>query len=457
MPPKTVKTHRCRACNHTQRPWFGICPECGEGGSAEEIIEAPATAPRAARPLLSGGAGASFGDLGAVSGDSHARTTSTIGELDRVLGGGIVPGSYIVLSAAPGAGKSTLMSQLLAGMAAQGRKVALVAAEESPAQVKLRFDRLGANGQGVAITSDTSVEGVVEAVVAGGYELVVVDSIQAVHSVESTGAPGAISQVQHCGQLLMRLAKEQGITVILIGQVTKDGSLAGPRLLEHMVDVVMAFEGDRDQQFRILRAAKNRFGSTEEIGVFEMTGKGLIPVEDPSSALGTRRSVGAIGAATCPVIEGSRPLLVEVQALVSATNLQQPIRACRGIDPKRFQMLCAVLSRRAKLRLGTCDVFLQVAGGIKIEDPALDLACCLAIVSAYENNPVPPNMAAFGEVSLLGEVRPAPQGDRRRSECQRLGYDKPVGAPNQSDLMSAIVAALGADRQVSTGDGDSGS
>lgn len=246
----------------------------------------------------------------------------------------------------------------------------------------------------------------------------------------------------------MRLAKEEGITVLLIGQVTKDGTLAGPRTLEHMVDVVLEFEGEREQPLRILRAVKNRFGSTDEIGMFEMTAKGLSAVDDPSQALGVRRSTPTVGAVICPVVEGSRPLLVEVQALVSPTNLQQPIRACRGIDPKRFQMLTAVLSRRARLRLGTFDIHLQLSGGVRVEDPALDLACCLAIASAHADSPVPANTVAFGEVSLLAEVRPAIQSERRRGECTRMGYDRIFGPPEYDQLTDVLDAALGSVRQL---------
>ncbi len=421
-----------------------------------EFDSVPDSAPRAARPLSSGGVAASFGDLGDVSPDAHTRSSSTIAELDRVLGGGIVPGSYMALSAEPGHGKSTLASQLLAGLAGKGARVGLVAAEESAAQVKMRFDRLGHNGRDVQITSETAVERVIDAALAGAYDLIVVDSIQTVFSLESSGTPGSITQVRECGQALMRLAKEGGTSVLLIGQVTKDGSLAGPRTLEHMVDVVMQLEGDRDQQLRILRAVKNRFGSTDEIGLFEMTGAGLIGVDDPSAALGTRRQSAPIGAATCPVIEGARPMMVEVQALVSPTSANQPIRACRGIDQKRFQMLLAVLSRHGQMRLGSHDVFLQLAGGIRVDDPALDLACCLAIASSYNESEVPLSVAAFGEVSLLGEIRPAPQSERRLSEASRLGYSSVIQAPAHTSVVACLEAVLGGNRQLSTGPGEEG-
>lgn len=384
------------------------------------------------------GPAASFSSLTDVDPTAHRRVTSGIPELDRVLGGGIVPGSYMLIGAEPGAGKSTLASQLLIKLAADGKRVAVVCAEESPAQVKLRFSRLGSDGEGIQITSETVVEQIVEALDAGGLDLLVVDSIQTVQSVGSSGTPGSVSQVRECGQLLMRLAKERGISVLLIGQVTKDGSLAGPRNLEHLVDVVMSIEGDRQGQFRLLRAHKNRFGSTDEIGVFTMTSEGLIGVPDPSAAFVTERPEPAPGAVLCPVIEGTRPIMVEVQALVNVSNMPQPIRACRGIDSRRFQLLLAVLSRRCNLRLGTCDVFLQIAGGINVDDPALDLACCMAIASAYRDSPLPAATVACGEVSLLGEIRAPSQAERRAAEAARIGYSTTIGAPRYTGLRQAI-------------------
>lgn len=437
---KPRKTHVCSACGHSQTPWFAQCPQCDEFNTAEERSQLPASAPRAARALATSGEAARFESLEGISPNAHARSTSGIPDLDRVLGGGIVPGSFTILSAEPGCGKSTLASQMLAKLARAGRKVALVAAEESAGQVKLRFDRLGESGAGVAITQETAIERVVEGVLAAGYDLIVVDSIQTVYSLEAPGTPGGVGQVRECGQALMRLAKEHGVGVFLIGQVTKEGSLAGPRMLEHMVDVVLSLEGDRDGQFRVLRAAKNRFGSTDEIGVFTMTGAGLEGVEDPSAAFITRRSAPAIGSVLCPVIEGSRPVLVEVQALATPSNLQQPVRACRGIAPDRFRMLMAVLSRRCGLRLSSYDVYLQLGGGLKVDEPALDLACCLAVASAYADEPLPPGTAAAGEVSLLGEVRVAPQIERRRAEVARLGYGQLLTSAEADNVAGALAA-----------------
>lgn len=438
---KPRKTYACSNCGRSQPTWFAQCPECGEYSTAEEKAELPASAPRAARALATSGQAARFEELEGVSPNAHSRSTTGIADLDRVLGGGLVPGSFNVISADPGAGKSTLASQMLAKLSRAGRKVALVAAEESAGQVKLRFDRLGESGAGVQITQETAIERVIEGVLSAGHDLVVVDSIQTVYSLESSGTPGSVTQVRECGQALMRLAKEHGVTVFMIAQVTKEGTLAGPRMLEHMVDVVLSLEGDRDGQFRVLRAVKNRFGSTDEIGVFTMTGAGLEGVEDPSAAFITRRSVPAIGSVLCPVIEGSRPVLVEVQALATPSNLQQPIRACRGIAPDRFRMLMAVLSRRCNLRLGTYDIYLNLGGGLKVDEPALDLACCLAVASAYKDKELAPGTAAAGEVTLLGEVRPAPQVERRRAEVARLGYGEMISAEEADDVASALAAA----------------
>lgn len=433
-----VKTrHRCIECGHEQVKWFGLCPRCGESATAEEISTETAAGRGTSAPP------AQFAPLSGVSVSAAAHQPTGIDELDRVLGGGIVAGSYIILGAEPGAGKSTLASQLLVSWARAGRSVALVCAEESPAQVHLRFQRLGGTEylDRIAVSAETNIDAVIAGVRAGGYDLVVVDSIQTVHVAGGTGVPGSPTQVRECGQRLMELAKREGIAVVVIGQVTKDGSLAGPRTLEHMVDVVLAMEGDAEGMFRVLHASKNRFGSTDEIGVFTMGAHGLEGVPDPSATLLTQRPAAAPGAAVCPVIEGTRPLLVEVQALVNPSTLPQPIRAARGIDARRFQLLMAVLSRRARLRLGSHDIYLQVAGGLKVEDPALDLAVCAAVASSYADTPIDETMVLAGEVTLLGEVRPVPQQERRAAEAARLGRGTMIGAPQQATLSEALSAA----------------
>lgn len=434
---KPKRLFRCSNCGYEQPTWAGICPECQEGGTLEEV-SAPATR-QGRSPLQVPAAG--FQDLAQVTAEEHERLGSGIGELDRVLGGGIVPGSLIVIAGEPGAGKTTLATEVILHLSQKSSSVGYVSGEESAAQARMRFERLGADfsRMRIPLSTETSIERICSAI--GQYDLVVVDSIQTVFSEAVPGAPGSVSQVRECTHQLMRVAKSEGTSIIIVGQVTKEGEMAGPRTLEHLVDVVLGFEGDRREQFRILRSVKNRFGSTDEIGVFEMTGSGLKGIEDASGFFVDDRPQPLPGAALCAVIEGSRPVLCEVQALVEPSNLVQPIRASTTLNSKRVQMLLAVLSRKANYRLGSMNVFLNVAGGLKIDEPAADLAICLAVASAYEGRPVRDDICAFGEVSLLGEVRPAAQDDRRRREAERLGYQ--AIDLNKSSLRDVLDAALG--------------
>lgn len=438
MAPKSV--FRCTECGYEAAKFFGRCPDCNAAGSAEE---AAVTAPASMRQALQQEAQpAAFASLADAQATHDARVATGVPGLDEVLGGGMVKGSYIVLSAEPGAGKSTMATQLLGALSAQGMKVGLVCGEESPAQVRMRFQRLSIDPTPVLVTQDVECERIVAAAEANGLDLIVVDSIQTVVSQASQSAPGSPQQVREAGQVLMRLAKQSGCAVLLIGQVTKEGSLAGPRMLEHLVDVVLSIEGDRDQQLRILRAVKNRFGTTDELGLYEMTGAGLQLVPDPSALLVTHRPEPAVGSVVCPIVEGSRPMLVEIQALVQPSNLPQPIRACRGLDARRFQMLLAVLTRRIGIRLGSCDVYLQLAGGVRSDDPALDLACCLAVASAATGRPPRQEIAAFGEVTLLSEIRRASMAERRAQEATRLGIPLVVSHHNATELAQAITVAL---------------
>lgn len=434
---KTKKLFRCTSCGHEQPTWAGICPECQEGGTLSEVSQ---PAQRQGRPVLSVPA-AGFDNLANVTAEEHERISSGIGELDRVLGGGIVPGSLIVIAGEPGAGKTTIATEVILNLAAAGTAAGYVSGEESAAQARMRFERLGADLDKIdlPLSTETSIERICSAI--GSYDLVIIDSIQTVFSEAVPGAPGSISQVRECTHQLMRVAKSEGTSIIIVGQVTKDGEMAGPRTLEHLVDVVLAFEGDRREQFRILRSVKNRFGSTDEIGVFEMTGSGLRGIEDASGFFVADRPAPLPGSALCTIIEGSRPVMCEVQALVEPSNLVQPIRASTTLNSKRVQMLLAVLSRKANYRLGSMNVFLNVAGGLKIDEPAADLAICLAVASAYEGRPVKDGVCAFGEVSLLGEVRPSSQDERRRREAERLGY-QPVDISSGS-LRQVLDAALG--------------
>jgi DNA repair protein RadA/Sms len=339
-------------------------------------------------------------------------------ELDRVLGGGLVPASLVLVGGEPGVGKSTLLLMALRAMS-EARRVVLVTGEESVAQVKLRAARLG-GAANVEILAETELETVCATLERELPDVCVIDSVQTLYASELASAPGSVAQVREAAARLLRVAKENGVATILVGHVTKDGAVAGPRVLEHLVDCVLQFEGDRYHAHRILRAAKNRFGSTNELGVFEMTGAGLVGVPDPSALFG-KSAEGEVGAAVACALEGTRPLLLEIQALVSPTDLAMPRRVGTGVDPKRLAMIVAVLGRHAGVALGAADVFVNVAGGVRIDEPGADLAVALAIASAAKGTPVRSGTAAFGEIGLTGRLRPATQAERRLEECAKLG------------------------------------
>ena len=361
-------------------------------------------------------------------------------ELDRVLGGGLVPASLVLVGGEPGVGKSTLLLMALRSISETGRRVLLVTGEESKAQVKLRADRLGGAGA-IEILAETELETVCATLEREWPDVCVIDSVQTLYAAELGSAPGSVAQVREAASRLLRVAKESGIAVFLVGHVTKDGAVAGPRVLEHLVDCVLQFEGDRYRAHRILRAAKNRFGSTNEIGVFEMTGTGLVGVPDPSELFG-HSEAGEIGAAVACALEGTRPILLEIQALVSPTDLAMPRRVATGVDPKRLAMIVAVLGRHARLALGSADVFVNVAGGMRIDEPGADLAIALAIASAAKGVAVKEGLAAFGELGLTGRLRAATQAERRLEECAKLGFSSvlaPQGTPPRPKL--AVVEA----------------
>jgi DNA repair protein RadA/Sms len=403
----------------------------------------------AAKGIAKGGGNASapaqVSKLSEHDAAEYPRFSAGLGEVNRVLGGGIVPGSAIVLSGLPGSGKSTMMSSTCDFLAGDGKRVLYVAGEESAQQIRLRTDRLGLNNSGqIDITSDCEV-GAVCARIASGYDFAVIDSIQTVWDGELTGAPGSVSIVKSVGQALVRTAKESGCSVLIVGHVNKDGNLAGPRHMEHMVDAVLELGGERTEAYRILRAQKNRFGATDEIGVFEMTGQGLIEVEDPTAMFLAEHGEKTSGSVVCPTMEGTRPLLIETQALASPTHMPTPMRRARGVDKNRLDMLLAVLGQRSgwNLKLGTRDVYLNISGGMKIEEPAVDLAVCVAVASAATGRPVKSKLAVFGEVSLLGEVRPVQGADRRVSEAQRMGFTTIVAGPGQgTKSVKTLKAAL---------------
>jgi DNA repair protein RadA/Sms len=406
--PKAATQFACTDCGYSAGRWFGKCPSCGEFGTLVEAHQDVngATTPRATLRLVD------------VQAEEAERIPTGVAELDRVLGGGLVPASLVLVGGEPGVGKSTLLLSALASMSGK-RRALLVTGEESAAQVKLRAGRLGGAEQ-VEILAETELEAVCATLEQERPAVCVIDSVQTLYSSELGSAPGSVGQVREAAARLLRVAKEAGVATILVGHVTKDGAVAGPRVLEHLVDCVLQFEGDRYHEHRVLRASKNRFGSTNELAVFEMTGTGLVGVPEPSELFG-RTVEGEVGAAVACALEGSRPLLLEIQALVSPTDLAMPRRVGTGVDPKRLAMIVAVLSRHAGIALGQADVFVNVAGGVRIDEPGADLAVALAIASAAKGSPVKPGIAAFGEIGLTGRLRPATQAERRLEECAKLG------------------------------------
>jgi DNA repair protein RadA/Sms len=373
-----------------------------------------------------------------VVAEESERISTGVPELDRVLGGGLVRASVVLVGGEPGVGKSTLLLNALGAISRQ-RRALLVTGEESVAQVKLRAARLG-GCDGVEILAETDLDVVCETLERERPTVCVIDSVQTLWSPEVGSAPGSVSQVREAAGRLLRVSKESGVATFLVGHVTKDGSVAGPRVLEHLVDCVLQFEGDRYHAHRILRAVKNRFGSTNELGVFEMTGTGLVGVPDPSEIFG-RTHGGEVGAAVTCALEGTRPLLLEIQSLVAPTDLAMPRRVGTGVDPKRLAMIVAVLSRHAGLPLGGADVFVNVAGGVRIDEPGADLGIALAIASAAKGVPVREGVAAYGEIGLTGRLRPATQADRRAEECRKFGISSLVG-PAAVTLRQALAAAL---------------
>ena len=407
---KAAVQFACTECGYAAGRWFGKCPGCDAFGSL--IEESPETAKTnaAARPVLR---------LVDVNAEEAKRISTGVPELDRVLGGGLVPASLVLVGGEPGVGKSTLLLTALGAISAAGRRALLVTGEESTAQVKLRAARLGGTEQ-VEILAETELDAVCATLERERPDVCVIDSIQTMYASETGSSPGSVTQVREAAGRLLRVAKEFGVATILVGHVTKDGAVAGPRVLEHLVDCVLQFEGDRYHAHRILRATKNRFGSTNELGVFEMTGEGLVGVPDPSELFG-KTLPGEIGAAVACALEGTRPILLEIQSLVAPTDLAMPRRVGTGVDPKRLAMIVAVLSRHAGVALGSADVFVNVAGGLRIDEPGADLAIALAIASAARGAPVREGIAAFGEIGLTGRLRPAAQSERRLEECAKLG------------------------------------
>ncbi len=421
--PKTRTFFQCQNCGHGSPKWLGKCPDCGEWNSFVE------------EKMITGGRPSSFGQplgkseavsLASLEAADEARIPTGIGEFDRVLGGGLVPGSVVLVGGDPGIGKSTLLLQAFSGLSASGSKLLYVSGEESPQQVKMRADRLGVHSGNIILLPETSLEGIVDAAEKLSPQAMVVDSIQTVFTPELLSAPGSVGQVRECAARLMLHAKRSGLPVFLVGHVTKEGAIAGPRVLEHIVDTVLYFEGDRGHSFRILRTMKNRFGSTNEIGVFEMREAGLRAVENPSRLFLSERPQNVSGSTVIAGIEGTRPLMIEIQALVSQTNFGMPRRTSIGVDFNRVTLLVAVLEKRAGLLLGGMDIFVNVVAGLKIVEPAVDLGVVATIASSLKDRPVDPLTCVFGEIGLSGEVRAVAQAEARLREASKLGFARAV-------------------------------
>ncbi len=422
MPKARKSIYVCQQCGAESARWFGRCPTCSAWNSLVETVAPAENGVRGLGSPTPGGARPQ--SLAHVSAADYPRLPVPIGEFNRVLGGGIVPGSLVLIGGDPGIGKSTLLLQVSALLAGCERPVLYVSGEESVQQIKMRADRLGATREQLLVLSETNLESVAQQVRELHPRLAIIDSIQTMYLDELETSAGSIGQLRECTARLMRLAKTTHIPIFLVGHVTKDGAIAGPRVLEHIVDTVLYLEGERFHSYRLLRAVKNRFGSTNEIGVFEMRGEGLVEVHNPSEAFLAERSAGATGSAVAVTLEGTRPLLVEGQALTTTTSFGLPRRTANGIETSRLLMLTAVLTKRVGLALSNQDIYVNVVGGLKIGEPAADVAVALAIASSFRDRPVPPDLTAVGEVGLAGELRTVGQVERRLAEAANLGFKR---------------------------------
>ncbi|SDA12762.1 DNA repair protein RadA [Sphingomonas sp. NFR15] len=437
---KPQKRYVCQSCGSVSHRWAGQCGDCSEWNTLVEEAGAVVTPFQAKHNLQGGGRFIMLSGLDAEV-ELPERMASGIAEFDRALGGGFVEGSATLIGGDPGIGKSTLLLQAAAKMALAGKSVAYVSGEEAADQVRLRARRLGLGAAPVQLASATSTRDILTTLSQGTPpDLLVIDSIQTMHSDLIEGAPGTVSQVRASAQELIRFAKERGTAVVLVGHVTKDGSIAGPRVLEHMVDTVLSFEGERSHQYRILRAIKNRFGGTDEIGVFAMVAEGLTEISNPSALFLTQRDEGVTGTTVFPALEGTRPVLVEIQALVvRLASGATPRRAVVGWDSGRLAMILAVLEARCGLSFSACEVYLNIAGGYRVADPAADLAVAAALVSALSERPVAVDAVAFGEIALSGEVRPVAHGPLRMKEAAKLGFERalvPAASTSEKTTLS---------------------
>ena len=420
---KAKTVYFCTNCGNETPKWMGRCPACGAYNTMEEHIEKPVAAGRAKPAPV--GMSRTPQKLLTVSTDNEIRFSTGMGELDRVLGGGAVSGSLVLVGGAPGIGKSTLLLQICNSLCT-GRKVLYVSGEESEKQIKLRAERIGVAPEELYILSETRLSDMIDAVDSLKPDILIVDSIQTMYHEENDSTPGSVSQVKECTMALMQLSKSGGLTVFVVGHINKDGAIAGPKVLEHMVDCVLYFEGDPNSSYRLLRAAKNRFGSTNEIGVFEMADSGLAEVPNPSQLLLEGRPEGACGTCVACVMEGTRPILAEVQALVSKTTFNVPRRTADGFDFNRAVLLLAVAEKRGGLRLSTFDAYINVIGGLHLDEPGADLPVALAVASSYRDQSIADDLVAIGEVGLTGEIRSVSHMNQRLAEVSRLGFKKAI-------------------------------
>lgn len=413
----------CTNCGNETPRWQGKCPACGAWNTIEEHIEKPAAAGGSRAKSSPVGQSRRPQRLQEIPIDGETRFSTGMGELDRVLGGGAVAGSLVLVSGAPGIGKSTLLLQICNSLCA-GRKVLYVSGEESERQLKLRAERLGVSPEALFVLSETRLSDILEAVAETKPDILIVDSIQTLYNEENDSSPGSVSQVKDCTMSMMQLSKSNGITVFVVGHINKDGNIAGPKVLEHMVDCVLYFEGDPNSSYRLLRAAKNRFGSTNEIGVFEMRDAGLVEVPNPSQMLLEGRPEGASGTCVSCVMEGTRPVLAEVQALVAKTTLNVPRRASDGFEFNRAVLMLAVMEKRAGMKMSLFDAYINVIGGLRLDEPGADLPIVLALASSYRDQCIPDDMVAIGEVGMTGEIRSVSHMNQRLAEIVRLGFKK---------------------------------
>jgi DNA repair protein RadA/Sms len=444
--PKSKSVYRCTECGHEHPKWVGRCEACGEWNS---VAEEPAVGRTGGRTDRRAGRSVHPSAsppvrLSNIAAESLTRWRTGLPEFDFVLGGGIVPGSMTLIGGEPGIGKSTLLLQAAARLEGAGRTVLYASGEESPDQIRLRADRLVEDAGPVHVLGETRLEAIIEAVAAVRADVVVIDSIQTVYTGMLESAPGNVGQVRECSGQLMRFAKESGTSVIVVGHVTKGGGIAGPKTLEHIVDTVLYFEGEATLDYRLLRTTKNRFGSVDELGVFSMTESGLVAVPNPSAVFLAARGVGISGSAVTALMEGTRPVLVEVQALAAKSGYGTPQRVATGLDPRRLAVLLAVLERRAETSFADLDVFVQVTAGVRLNEPGADLAIAAALLSSLYNRPAPADVIFLGEIGLGGEIRPSGAIERRISEAVRLGFHRVFGS-SRTTVQVPGVSMVGLD------------